>query len=470
MSLAISIFDRKCRRPGSGAWCSASILQVALVLGCSSESEPRDGEGSGGSAMPALSATSPTESGSGSLSPSVSQAPMGSGPAATAESPSLGTPPQSTTGPMVPTTMMPGGGIPGGGGTGSDGGSPGSAPSGAESGAMPGGGGAGGASPNDDPMAMGGSAGGGFGGAAGSGGASDVEGGSAGAGGAGGSLGDGGEGVGPNVDRAEQRLYELQFRPTAADPGASAATGNQYAYLDTRVEPAGKLVVYLHGAGAFNDCGNLPLGTMVAGWGFHWFAPCFSSNYGVDNCGDDIEGCRLEAFEGEDHHPFINISRSDSIEERIVRGLEHLQQEMPAGDWEYFLEGSSPRWSEIIITGHSHGASTSGVIGMYREVYRVVMLAGPYDPGQAWLNKTPVTPRDRFYGFSHSGDGQHQGHLAAFASLGLPGEPVRVDSADPPYGGSHRLYSSAGVGDAHQSVTTGDVESFVPVWHYMYAE
>ena len=39
---------------------------------------------------------------------------------------------------------------------------------------------------------------------------------------------------------------------------------------------------------------------MLAGQGFHVFAPCYLSDYGVGSCGDDIGGCRLEAFEGVD--------------------------------------------------------------------------------------------------------------------------------------------------------------------------
>lgn len=312
----------------------------------------------------------------------------------------------------------------------------------------------------------GGTPGGGAAGAAGAGGAI-VSGGASGASSAG-AAGAAGASDGPRVDRSNPKLYELHFTAKEADSEAARVLGNEYAYLDTRVPSAGKLVVYLHGAGDFTNCGNGPLGTLVAGWGFHWFGPCYLSNYGVENCGSDIEGCRMEAFEGVDHHAFVQIPPPDSIERRIVRGLRRLASQNPQGDWMYFLDGEKPRWSKIVITGHSHGASSSAVIGMHREVARVVSLAGPYDPGQAWLSGTPLTPRDRFFGFSHTGDGQHQGHLAAFAALGLSGMPVRVDGAAPPYSGSHRLYSSASVSDPHGSVTSGNIADYVNVWRYLY--
>jgi hypothetical protein len=318
----------------------------------------------------------------------------------------------------------------------------------------------------------GGTAAGGTSGAAGESGASGFSGsaGAAGSGGVAGNAGAGGTGAapGPVVDRSTPRLYQSEFSADDADPNAERALGTQFAYLDTRAEPKGKLVIYLHGAGEFTSCGNGALGTLVASFGYHWFGPCYLSNYGVDNCGDDIEGCRLEALSGADHHPFLEITRPDSIEERIVRGLQHLTNINPEGDWQYFVDGDAPRWSEILVTGHSHGASTSGVIGVHHEVARVVMLAGPYDTGQAWLSNAPRTPVERFFGLSHTGDSQHSGHLAAWASLELPGTPTLCDGAEAPYGNSHRLYTNVSTGDAHGSVTSGNIDGLMPVWRYLY--
>ena len=294
--------------------------------------------------------------------------------------------------------------------------------------------------------------------------------------GAGGEAGGGGApDPGPDVDTSDPQLYETTFTPDEADAAATSVLGTQLAYLDTRVTPRGLLVVYLHGAGTPSTCGSTEHGKVLAGLGFHVISPCYSSGYGVGNCGDDIEGCRLEAFEGVDHHPFIDISPPDSIETRVARGLAYVQQQNPEGDWTYFVEGGTPKWSKIVISGISHGASSSGVIGVHRQVNRVVMLSGPLDSGQAWLDKTPLTPIDRFWGFSHTADGQHSGHLAAFESLGLPGAVISVDGASPPYGDSHRLITSAPTSDGHGSVQAGGSSPkdgadyvFMPVWQTLY--
>ena len=293
----------------------------------------------------------------------------------------------------------------------------------------------------------------------------------------GGSAGAGGvEDPGPNVDTSDPQLYETQFTADQADSAATEVLATQLAYLDTRATPRGVLVVYLHGAGTPSTCGSTAHGTMLAGLVFHVISPCYLSDYGVGNCGDDIEGCRLEAFEGVDHHPLIDVTPPNSIETRVVKGLEYVQTQNPEGDWTYFIDGTTPRWSKIIISGISHGASSSGVIGLHRLVNRVVMLSGPLDTGQAWLTKSTLTPIDRFFGFTHTDDTQHPGHLQAFEDMGLPGSPTSVDDTMAPYGGSHRLMSSAATTNGHGSTQAGGPSPvdgngdylFQPVWNTMY--
>ncbi|MFO0636477.1 MAG: hypothetical protein U0168_26905 [Nannocystaceae bacterium] len=288
----------------------------------------------------------------------------------------------------------------------------------------------------------------------------------------------GGEDPGPDVDLSDPQLYEFGFTPDEADPAATLHLGTELAALDTRVTPVGRLVVYLHGAGAPSTCGSPEHGRVLAAMGFHVVQPCYVSDYGVDNCGDDIGGCRLEAFEGVDHHGFIDIGPPDCTEVRVAAMLAHLQVLHPGGDWQYFLDGTVPRWDRIVISGISHGASSSGVVGMVRSVERVVMLSGPLDTGQSWLLGAPTTPIERFWGFTHTSDSQHEGHLAAFEDLQLPGSPTDIDTVAAPYDGSHRLTSSAATDDGHTSTQAGgssplDPEdptawAFEPVWRTMY--
>jgi hypothetical protein len=280
----------------------------------------------------------------------------------------------------------------------------------------------------------------------------------------------------PRVDRTTPQLYQFQVRPSAIEPDAGRANGTQLAALDTRVPSRGQLVVYLHGAGAPATCGSATHNALLASFGYHVISPCYLSDYGVGNCGADIGGCRLEAFDGVDRTPVIDVRPAESIEVRVVRMLEHLARLNPEGDWGWFLVNGAPRWDAIVISGISHGGSSAGLIGLHRRVARVVMLSGPLDTNQAWLAGASLTPKDRFWAFTHQRDPQHPGHLAAFVTMQVPGTPVNVDVTSPPYGASHRLFSNADAGDPHGSTQAGGGSPrladggwrFQPVWEVLY--
>lgn len=147
----------------------------------------------------------------------------------------------------------------------------------------------------------------------------------------------------PRVDRTAPQLFQFQFRPSAADPDAGRIDATQLAALDTRVTPRGQLVVYLHGAGVPTTCGSTTHNAMLASWGYHVISPCYLSDYGVGNCGTDIGGCRLEAFDGVDRTTVIDVKPSESIEVRVVRMLERLATLNPQGDWRWFIVNGKPR-------------------------------------------------------------------------------------------------------------------------------
>ena len=285
--------------------------------------------------------------------------------------------------------------------------------------------------------------------------------------------------AGPQVERGAGGLSAIGFRADQADPAASAAQGLQLAFLDRAVEPNGRLVVYLHGAGERAICGEDTRGheRLLAGLGFHVLSPCYRADYDLKDCGADVQACRLEALDGIDRSGALEVAPADSIERRVVMGLRHLQARDPGGDWQFFLDGDQPRWPAIVLSGRSHGASSAGLIAKHRTVARVVMLAGPLDRGQAWLGAASITPLERFYAFSHAADPQFEGHLEAWATLGLPGQPTSIDGADPPYGGAHRLTSAAPTVHAHSAVVVGDstpraddgtTPLYLPVWRYLY--
>ncbi len=285
---------------------------------------------------------------------------------------------------------------------------------------------------------------------------------------------DGGTG-GPRVDRSDPRLHEHALDPASIDPSVADSLETQYAQLDTRALPLGRLVFFLPGAN------NTPSnwrdhGRLLASMGFHVVIPHYNNRWG-SGCAGMPGSCntntRWEALTGEDLSPVITASRADSAEGRVIAMLEHLVSEHPGGDWGYYLDGSGGlRYERTIIAGISHGASSTGLYATRRPFWRAVMHSG----GWGAAGDAPATPISEWYGLSHTADEQHAGHLGSWMSANMLGAPTSIDGASPPFGGAHQLITSASSTYPHCSVCVhsssprdamGDY-AFEPAWRVMY--
>jgi hypothetical protein len=277
---------------------------------------------------------------------------------------------------------------------------------------------------------------------------------------------------------------EISLLPQQLDPAADKYPAAEFAYLDSKLPVQPHLVVYLVGANN-KPANGRTMGTFLAGLGFPVVVPGYANDYDIrklcmpaDTPDPDCHGkLRLEALEGIDHSPHIAITPPNSLETRIVQMLRALDKSAPAVGWGKYLAGDKPRWEEIIVAGHSHGASSAGLIGKVRKVHRVVMLSGPFDnrAGEpaAWTKRPPATPADRVFGFSHTNEEQYAGHIKDWAAMGLPalGPLVAVESATPPYSGSHQLVTSlppANKANPHGTTAAGKAAPLLPDGHYTF--
>jgi hypothetical protein len=259
----------------------------------------------------------------------------------------------------------------------------------------------------------------------------------------------------PTPTAAPAALIEHTVRPEAIDPRADKWLQDQLALLDPGAPRANKLVVYLVGLNNKPERGR-DMGRELAKMGFHVVVPMYPNDYDIRTiCApskdpdDDCHGkIRLEAFEGVDHSPHLEVQPANSAEVRVARLLAHLQRQFPGEGWGAYLEGDQPRWAQIVVAGHSHGASSAGLIGKVRRVDRVVMLSGPFDNRDGapapWTRRPPATPLDRTYGFSHAQEEQYPQHLKDWEAmeLGKLGPRVPVEGAAPPFARSHQLVTS----------------------------
>lgn len=266
---------------------------------------------------------------------------------------------------------------------------------------------------------------------------------------------------------AEPGRHEHRFRAKDADAEVSFNDNDQIAIFDNRAATLmGKLVLTFGGAGETK--GNLTGGgEFCAKRGFHVLAVAAFQDYNIVDSGPDFFGdARRTVFEGVMHtqgDAFANIelTPADGVAQRTQKALEYLQAMNPEEDWGYYLQDDGTvRWSDVIFTGVSHGASNAARFAFLVEASRVVSIAGPRDnlctrvdvtdcggTVATWFSETSKTPIDRFYAVTGVGDDQHTQHLFTMEKLGYVGEATRIDSAQPPYGDSHRLVHGGGHDD-----------------------
>ncbi len=303
----------------------------------------------------------------------------------------------------------------------------------------------------------------------------------------------------PAFNDPQPQRYDITKRASEIDPRAKEhpeigftfadkkgkAQDTQRASVDTRVKPQGKLVIWLmgHSAGLFERWNSYGLHAIQVHYANKWFGIIPPARR---DDGNTLGNIRLEAATGEDHSDVVSIPQPDGMMERAFQFVKWLAKENPQGQWEQFIaeDGKSLRWDKVIISGASHGATTSARFAKHQKVDRVVCLCGPRDQYEGWQSLPSATPANRYYGFSHVLDSGWTGdhYCRSWEMMGLNefGPIVDVDASVPPYQNSRRLTTQADVKNdanrAHGSVTPGGSAvkdkdgKFIhePVWRYLY--
>lgn len=238
----------------------------------------------------------------------------------------------------------------------------------------------------------------------------------------------------------------------------------QHASVDTGVKSQGRLVIWLmgHNAGLFEWLNSYGLHAIQVHYANKWFGIIPSARR---DDGKTLGDIRLEAATGEDHSDLVSIPQPDGMMERAFQFVNWLAKEKPDGKWEQFIseDGKGLRWDKVIVSGASHGATTSARFAKHQKVDRVVCFCGPRDQLESWQSLPSATPGNRIFGFSHVLDGgwtgDHYCRSWEMMKLNDFGPIVNVDKSAPPYENTRRLITDADVkGDdkrAHGSVTPG---------------
>ena len=237
-------------------------------------------------------------------------------------------------------------------------------------------------------------------------------------------------------------------------PSANPQLADHYVWLNPSVRGNPKLLVFMPGTGNQPFQWSQYLLPVAAHLGYHVIGLMYQNDKGVDGIckGSPDPDCsgkmRLEILDGIDHSGLVNVTRANSIDNRLAKLLVYLSRDDQFADegWSRFLdEDGMPKWSQIVVAGQSQGAGQAALIGKLRHVDRVVMFSGPPDARvpevtDPWIS-IGATPAAKYFGLFHEQDQLVVGIRTNLAALDMErfGPPIVVEENEPPYGGAHIL-------------------------------
>jgi hypothetical protein len=253
----------------------------------------------------------------------------------------------------------------------------------------------------------------------------------------------------PSLAVAEAECRRVAPRDT--DPGIDESLQDHLLCLDPAARTKNRLLVFLPGTRARTHSYSM-LMEEAARSGLHAISLSYMHRFAVNlevcpyqDDPDCHEKIRKEIIYGEDALESLQISRTNSVLNRLVKLLLYLDEQHPAEGWGRFVaDDGEPDWSSIVISGHSQGGGHATMIAKNHRVARLIIFTwvdvsqGRLSP---WLSPPFATPPQDCYIFGHEGDRVFQASRRMWGVLGMTefGPEVDVDATPPPYGNSHIL-------------------------------
>ena len=247
-----------------------------------------------------------------------------------------------------------------------------------------------------------------------------------------------------------------------------------YLAVDPDAYQSGRLFLFLPGSGGLPDDYE-QVAEHAASVGHHVISLAYPNIPAVvqliaGESDPNVPGAiRRERLFGDDRSDLVDVARPDSVEFRLARALEYANDLYPNAGWNAFLDGDKPDWSSIIVSGHSQGAGHTAYLTQEFNLAGAVMFAGPGDRLNAapanWVLRPTLTTPARMFAFIHTGDRGFVGAIDNQEILGLDafGSPRFVDQRNPPYLGTHQLFTARTPDPGSNEHNMIVVDTFLPV-------
>ncbi len=252
------------------------------------------------------------------------------------------------------------------------------------------------------------------------------------------------------LQRPQNSIAQMvNFSPSETDPKIltivskiSHKPGEHLAIVNANVPPRNLLVVFFPGTFG-RPCQQQEFIKCLADHGYHVLALAYDNNVpaymGTLNAksSDRQRLYRQQVVFGDVQSGAVETDRDNAVLNRLTKALKHLALNYSKNGWEQYLQKNTnePKWSQIILSGHSQGAGVALYLSKYRRVKRVVFLAGPndFDAQQnvaAWIGDHSLTAASQYYALVNKVDSAYTGQQKIFHVLGLDSFGPPLDASD----------------------------------------
>ena len=261
--------------------------------------------------------------------------------------------------------------------------------------------------------------------------------------------------------------------------------------IDTQVNRPGYCYLHLPGSGGLPEDYQYVC-EYAASLGYHvvnlaypnWPAIRVLNSQSKDP--DESEYLRRERLYGGEYSFLIDVTPADSVQNRLIKVLQYMHDQYPEEGWDLFFTDEELQWERIVVGGHSQGAGHAAFLAKEHLLKGVVMWAGPGDFVQGlgtapWVYYPNVTPEERMYAFTHTGDPVSRALFINQEIMGLHtfGALQNTDGLLSSEITSHMLTSThlCDSGNCHNCIIADDyleyaedgiTPSYLEVWRYIF--
>lgn len=231
----------------------------------------------------------------------------------------------------------------------------------------------------------------------------------------------------------------LEVKPSKTDSKIKNAD-TPHLVVYNQSEKQGKLFLFMPGTGGIATKGPKKLFAAAVYQGYHVINLSYINTPAVAQIckGDALSKnakCtsefRTKRIFGNNNFSLIDDKPEDAIVNRLTKLLIYLSKNDENGNWDFYLENGTPKWSEIAVSGQSQGGGMAAFIAKKHLVARVINFSGGWDYATAnkkkianWYYNNSSTPLNRWYGTYHVTEPAAKIIKETYEAMGIPKKQI----------------------------------------------